>query len=87
MEHEPAENPPVVWVSQVATKGKPRLALSECPVSYISGESYALLEDFVAHQLIPGSQELAQWPARRVEAFAILSSELREMENHRDAGE
>ena len=58
-----------------------RVATTECPVSYVTGESLALLEDFYAHEVLAKSEELLSWPARRVDAFVVLKAELRKVEN------
>ena len=71
----------MVWVSKLRVRGESRLALEECPVSYITGESIAAVEDFLMHQLMGGGgAELLNWPSRRVDAFAVLGSELRKLE-------
>ena len=79
------ESPAIVWVSQISAKGEQRLALSECPVSYVSGESLSFLEDFVAHVELGGGEDPRRWPARRVDAFRVLYRELRQMENRERA--
>ncbi len=69
---------PVVWVSPAD-----RSVLStECPVSAITGASGRLVGIFsVSQQLrvkaLPGS--LLAWPARMVEAFRLMASELRKI--------
>jgi hypothetical protein len=75
----------VVWVSPIARSEGRRLALTECPVSYVTGESAAWLEDFCAHLLVPSSVNVLDWAARRVDAFAVLSSELQEAEKNEHA--
>ena len=47
--------------------------MTECPVSYISAESITLLEHFYVWRLA-GRGELGDYPARAVEAFAILEN-------------
>ncbi len=69
-----------MWVSPIARNDGRRLTLSECPVSYVTGESAAWLEDFCAHLLVSGGGNLLEWSARRVDAFVVLSSELQETE-------
>ena len=59
--------------------------LDECPVSYISGESTARVEDFLAHQALCRGVDLGEWPARRVDGFVLLSGELNKWENQRRA--
>jgi len=51
----------------------------ECPVSFISGESMALLEDFYAQHVLGAPRDVRDWPARRVDAFAVLRGELRKV--------
>ena len=70
----------MVWISNIRVRGESRLGLEECPVSYITGDSVAAVEDFLVHQLVRGGSELLNWPSRRVDAFAVLGSELRKME-------
>ena len=70
----------MVWISKIRVRGESRLALEECPVSYITGDSVAAVEDFLVHQALEGRTELLNWPSRRVDAFAVLGSELRKME-------
>jgi hypothetical protein len=72
-------------VSSFASGGGRRLSLSECPVSAISGESVALIEDFLAQLMFPSPIDVRRWPARRVDAFALLYRELREIEGQKDA--
>jgi hypothetical protein len=69
-----------VWVSPFGLKGEPRLALSECPVSFISGESVCFVEDFLAHTAAGGAGDMQTWPARRVDAFTLLFAEVRKQE-------
>jgi hypothetical protein len=74
----------IVWLWQSGVDRQERLAITECPISYISGDSLAWLEEFYAQQALGSAGEIAAWPARRVEAFALLKGELRkaEMESH-----
>ena len=75
----------VVWVSSIGIEGEPRVSLEECPVSYVSGESAAWVEDFLAHRALCRGADTGEWPARRVDAFVLLSGELRKWENQRRA--
>ena len=61
------------------------MTLDECPVSYVSGESAARVEDFLAHRALCRAVDLGEWPARRVDAFVLLSGELSKWENQRRA--
>jgi hypothetical protein len=70
----------VVWISSAAQRSGPRLTLGECPVSCVTGESAAWLEEFYAYLMFPSGVTVLEWPARRVDAFAALFKELREME-------
>ena len=47
--------------------------MTECPVSYVSAESITLLEQFHVWRLADRG-ELREYPARTVEAFAILEN-------------
>ena len=52
-----------------------RVGITECPVSYVTGESLGWLEDFYVHQALGGGGEILDWPARRVDAFVVLKAE------------
>ena len=71
-------------MSPVASRGQQRLALAECPVSAITGESVAFVEDFLAHLAMPSGADAVNWPARRVDAFSTLHWELTELEKQRN---
>jgi hypothetical protein len=58
----------LVWVG-------PGIGLSECPTSYITAESVAHLEAFVAWNMT--RENLMPWPARVADAILALDSELR----------
>jgi hypothetical protein len=51
------------------------VAISECPTSYISSESIALLEGFVAWNM--ARQSLLDAPARLADAILTLDQETR----------
>lgn len=59
---------PLVW----ARKG---VSLSTCPKSYMTGESLALVEEFLIRRRL-GGIEFSRLSARQVEAFAILEKML-----------
>jgi len=59
----------VVWARRT-------VAVDRCPVSYVSAESSAWIQEFHAWKLIGGVDAFAL-PARTVEAFCILENELR----------
>ena len=63
------------------------VATTECPVSYVTGESMAFLEDFYVHQSLGGAREILEWPARRVDAFAALKAELTKVELERNGAQ
>jgi hypothetical protein len=58
---------PLVWARKKA-------ALRTCPVSYISAESQAWLEDYLVRRRL-GSFDMDALSARQVEAFVILEKE------------
>ena len=58
----------LVWIG-------PSIAISECPTSYVTAESLAFLEAFVAWSLSRDS--LTTFPARYADAIVALNSELR----------
>ena len=64
-----------VWVWQNPQRREERLAIGECPVSYVSGESLAMVEDYYAQEAVGAKENLLKWPARRVEAFLTLAAE------------
>lgn len=67
-----------MWQSEA--RAEDAAASSECPVSYVSGESLAWLEDFYTHRALEGGGEILAWPARRVDAFVTLKAELKKLE-------
>ncbi len=69
----------VVWLWQ-AEGARDAVAITECPVSYVTGESVALLEDFYAHETLGGRNDILGWPARRVDAHFVLKAEQRKLE-------
>jgi len=69
----------VVWLWQ-PEGARDALAITECPVSYVTGESAAFLEDFYAHETIGGRGNILDWPARRVDAHFVLKAEQRRSE-------
>lgn len=52
-----------------------RVSTSECPVSYVTSESRAFIEEFHAWKLF-GEIDYYRLPARLVEAMFILENEL-----------
>ena len=57
------------------------MVLTECPQSFIRPESLTLLEEH--HVWSMGRHgELREYPAKSVEAFAVLESELLREKNH-----
>lgn len=70
----------MVWISHVKIDKEPRLGLNECPVSYVSGESHALVDEFLAHIALGMSIDIGTWSARRVDAFLVLNREWRQIE-------
>lgn len=69
LEREDGAGPPVVWA-----RGK--AATSQCPISYITSESRALVEEFNVWKMF-GTTDYVRLPARLVEAIFILENELR----------
>jgi hypothetical protein len=61
--------PRVVWARR-------SVATDTCPVSYITAESIALVQEFYAWKLF-GGVDLYSLPARTVDGFCILEQELR----------
>jgi hypothetical protein len=67
----PAENraePRAVW-------GRKRARTEECPKSFVTGESLALLEEFFVRRRL-GMADGMDTPARKVDAFLILREEM-----------
>ena len=61
-----------------------RLGTEECPVSYVTGQSLAWVEDFWAQVALAKPAGLLEWPARRVDAFLVLEAERRKVEAERN---
>jgi hypothetical protein len=55
--------------------------LTECPQSYIRPQSLSLLEEHHVWRM-GGCGDLRAYPAKSVEAFAVLESELAREKNH-----
>lgn len=55
--------------------GRKRTHVDECPRSFITGESLALLEEFFVRQR-SGMQDSPDLPARKMDAFLILRDEM-----------
>ena len=55
--------------------------LTECPRSFITPESLTMLEEHHVWSL-GGRGDLREYPARSVEAFTVLESELLREKNH-----
>jgi hypothetical protein len=70
------------WLSDFAASpeeviwARGQIATTSCPISYITPESVALLEEFHAWKLI-GAGDMYRLPARVVEALFVLENELR----------
>ena len=47
----------------------------ECPVSYATGESRSMVEQFLAERESPGVVSTIDRPARKVDAFRVLERE------------
>ena len=71
-------------MSPVVSRGQQRLAFAECPVSGVTGESVAFVEDFLAHAAMGSGGDTVNWPARRVDAFSTLQRELADLERQRN---
>jgi len=65
----PAPERPV-WIRKHAVA-------AECPVSYITPQSAAWLEEFTAWKLLGTRPRLDALPAKTVEAFCVLENEYR----------
>ncbi len=61
------------------------MSLAECPVSFITGESAAAVEDFLASRMLGGDSDVRAWPARRVDAAAVLWTEVKKLERQERA--
>ena len=61
--------PAIVWARE-------QVFVTSCPVSYITPESKAVLEEYHAWKLF-GASDFYRWPARVVEAMFVLENELR----------
>lgn len=53
------------------------VSASECPKSYITAESLGWVEQFAIRRILGATlSDLAQTPARTVDAFSVLEQEL-----------
>jgi len=68
MQFDPVQGP-VVWA-------RGRVSVRQCPNSYVTAESTALLEEFYAWKLF-GAMDYYKLPARLVEAIFLLENELK----------
>jgi hypothetical protein len=55
--------------------------VTQCPTSYITGQSLAWLEEYCTWKLL-GRADIRSLPARQVEAFWVLENELMEESQH-----
>jgi len=69
-----------VWLWQSEARRSDHVAIEECPVSYVTGESLAYLEDFYAREACAKSDDVLQWAARHVDAYMALKAEQRKVE-------
>ena len=76
----------VVWVSRHGNGRGERISTSECPVSVISGESRAALEEWAAVRRLGSAGELTAKPARTVDAWLTLDTERAALEEKNDGG-
>ena len=75
----------MVWVSRhAATRGE-RVSTTECPVSLISGESRAAVEEWVAVRRLGGLSDVSARPARTIDAWLVLEAEREGLETNSDA--
>ncbi len=70
----------IVWLWQGQGRTQDRVATTECPVSFVTGESLAFVEDFYTCQTLGGAPDVLGWAARRVDAFVELRAELKKTE-------
>jgi hypothetical protein len=75
----------VVWVSrQAGTRGE-RVSTTECPVSLISGESLAAVEEWLAVRRLGGPLDVGARPARTIDAWLALEAEREGLETNSNA--
>lgn len=53
------------------------MSSTECPVSYVTGESRSLVERFFAEREIGASQDVAARPAREADGFLVMAKEMK----------
>ena len=70
----------LVWVSRFRSEGRERVSAAECPVSLVTAESWALVEEFFVWRRLGGRFDVWSAPARRVDAYGVLERELRSLE-------
>ena len=54
-------------------------------MSFITGDSAAAVEDFLASRILGGEPDVWAWPARRVDAAAVLWAEVKKLERQERA--
>ena len=54
-------------------------------MSFVTGESAAAMEDFLASRMLGGDSDVGGWPARRVDAAAVLWTEVKKLEKQERA--
>ena len=74
----------MVWASRRANARGDRVAANECPVSLISGDSRAAVEEWLVRRRIGGGGWSLNDPARQVDAWLALENELESMEANGD---
>lgn len=52
------------------------VALSVCPVSYVTADSIAILEEFLARKLLSSPGDILEMRGKTVDGFQALESEL-----------
>ena len=77
--------PEVVWISRAAGSVGGRLAIDECPVSFVKAQSWAWIEEFVVYKRFGIGESVMNTPARTMDAFIILEDELAVLRRGDDA--
>lgn len=63
-------------MSRLGRQGERRVSSTECPVSYVTGESRSFLEEFLSERKLGGDALTVDRPARVVDAFVVLAKEV-----------
>lgn len=73
-----------MWISRRLGSDGERLATQECPVSLVTPDTWAWIEEYWTRRSLGASALTLDAPARTVDAFVVLESEARVWEQEND---